>query len=586
MQSLTKQTLRIFWQHSKPYKLQIIIIALGLIAVLITDIAQPFLYRALVNYVSEADTISIAYPLKMVIYIFLMALLYNIGWRGIIMATNVFQGKAKRDLYQKCYNYVMGHSTDFFNNNFVGGLVSKIGRYDRAYETIADEIIFGAGRTALLMLFIFISLAYQIPVAAFILGGWIIMYLIITLKLNKYRFTYDLAASQQDTVATGHLADTITNSSTVKLFATELKERALFKDITHEQYLRRRKSWDISNYIDMFQGGMMIILEFSLLYVALRLWQAGNITVGDFVLLQSFMLSVFQHLWNIGRNMRQLYQGMADANEMTEILQTPYEVHDRPNSQKISINHGAVDFNNITFTYKNNSTIFKKFNLSIEAGERVALVGPSGGGKSTIVKLLFRFYDVSNGKIEIDGQDIAQATQASLREQISLVPQDPILFHRSILENIRYAKPKATLKEVIAAAKAAHCHEFINLLPQRYETMVGERGVKLSGGERQRVAIARAILKNAPILVLDEATSSLDSESESLIQDALQTLMKGKTTIVIAHRLSTIMAMDRIVVIENGKIAEQGKHEELLKAQAGKYQKLWHIQAGSFATTE
>jgi ATP-binding cassette subfamily B protein len=291
---------------------------------------------------------------------------------------------------------------------------------------------------------------------------------------------------------------------------------------------------------------------------------------------------VFHKLWNVGRNMRRVYQAIADGNEMTEMLLTPHEVQDVENAGLLKVNSGKIEFNHTSFSYKDQESIFNDFNLSISGGERVALVGPSGGGKSTIVKLLFRSYDLTGGGIEIDGQDISKVTQESLREQISLVPQDPILFHRSILENIRYAKPEATEKEVIAAAKAAHCHEFIEKLSSKYETMVGERGVKLSGGERQRVAIARAILKNAPILVLDEATSSLDSESESLIQDALKTLMQGKTTIVIAHRLSTIMAMDRIVVIEDGQITEQGKHEELLKDKDGKYQKLWHIQAGGF----
>ncbi|OGE95207.1 MAG: hypothetical protein A3H72_00060 [Candidatus Doudnabacteria bacterium RIFCSPLOWO2_02_FULL_48_8] len=227
--------------------------------------------------------------------------------------------------------------------------------------------------------------------------------------------------------------------------------------------------------------------------------------------------------------------------------------------------------------------MFKNFSLSIQGGERVALIGPSGGGKTTIVKLLFRFFDMQGGGISIDGQNIAQVTQESLRANISLVPQEPILFHRSLYDNIAYAKPQASEQEVYRAAKLAHCHEFIMSFPLEYETFVGERGLKLSGGERQRVAIARAILKDSPILVLDEATSSLDSESEHLIQDAMKKLMLGKTTIVIAHRLSTIMQMDRIIVIDKGQVAEEGKHTELIKAKQGIYQKLWQIQAGGFA---
>ncbi|HEX3099618.1 MAG TPA: ABC transporter ATP-binding protein [Patescibacteria group bacterium] len=582
MQSTTKQTLRIFWQHSKKYKLYIAIIVFGSAVVMASESIQPFFYRALLNFVAAGDHGSLHKPLMQVLYIGISSLTFNLGWRFLMHANNRFQAKTKRDLYRSCYNYVLNHSSGFFSNNFVGGLVSKMGRYDRAFETIADEIIFGAGRAILYLVIIFIVLLVNIPVAGLVIGVWIVFHLTVSLYLNKFRFKYDLASSAQDTIVTGHLADTITNANTIKVFASEGKEKHGFSLLTQEQFVRRLKSWDISNYIDIFSGSSMIILEVALMYVAVKLWQVDKITVGDFVLLQAYMLTVIHNIWGIGRNMRQLYQSMADANEMTEMLMTPHEVQDWAASQILQVKAGAIAFKDATFSYKEQTTIFEKFNLAIAGGERVALVGPSGGGKSTIVKLLFRFYDLNSGSIEIDGQDISKVTQVSLREQVSLVPQDPILFHRSILENIRYAKPEATQSEVIAAAKAAHCHEFIEQLGQKYETLVGERGVKLSGGERQRVAIARAILKNAPILVLDEATSSLDSESESLIQDALKTLMHGKTTIVIAHRLSTIMAMDRIVVIEDGKITEQGKHEELLKAQEGKYQKLWHIQSGSY----
>lgn len=583
MQPLTRQTLRIFWQHSKRYKLQMLFIALGLGVVIASETIQPFFYRALLNYVAAGDHSSIRQPVIDVLLVTLTSVTFNIGWRSLIHINNRFQAKTKRDLYRTCYNYILNHSSAFFSNNFVGGLVAKMGRFDRAYETIADEITFGAGRVFVYLLIIFFVLLWNIPVAALVIGVWVILHLSISLYLNKFRLKYDLASAEQDTVATGHVADTIANANTIKVFASEDKEKSLFGQITKEQFYRRLKTWDISNYIDIFSGGSMVVLEFTLMYVAVRLWQVDKITVGDFALLQIYMLDVFNNLWNVGRNMRQLYQSVADGNEMTEMLLTPHEVADLPGAEEIKVSAGKIDFKNTAFAYKEQVDIFTDFNLSITGGERVALVGPSGGGKSTIVKLLFRFYDLTGGKIEIDGQDISQVTQTSLREQISLVPQDPILFHRSILENIRYATPDATEEQVIAAAKAAHCHEFIDRLPDKYSTFVGERGVKLSGGERQRVAIARAILKNAPILVLDEATSSLDSESESLIQDALKTLMQGKTTIVIAHRLSTIMAMDRIVVIEDGKITEQGKHEELLKAQEGKYQKLWHIQAGGFA---
>ena len=583
MQGLTKQTLKIYWQHTKKYWPQLIVVVLGIALVTATDLTQPFMYKNLLNFVAGPDRSDISYPLTLVGFITLLAIGFNIGWRAVIAAANIFMGKTKRDLYRTCYDYVLNHSAGFFSDNFVGGLVAKMGRFDRSYERVADEIVFGGGRTIFLIIFTIGVLALNIPTAALLMGIWVVIYVICSVGINRYRMRYDLAASEQDSKTTAQLADSITNATTIKLFASERYEKKLFKGVTEEQYLRRRKAWDFSNYTDAVQGALMVTLEFSTMWLAVHLWQQEKITVGDFALLQAYMLILFHHLWDFGRNLRGLYQSMADANEMTEILTKPHAVADAPSAKKLRVPNGEIELKGVTFKYLEKQKVFSDFNLQIAGGERVAFVGPSGGGKTTIVKLLFRFYDIDKGAVLIDGQDIAQVAQESLRSNISLVPQDPILFHRSLMENIKYAKPGASDKEAIAAAKAAHCHEFISKLPKGYDTLVGERGVKLSGGERQRVAIARALLKNAPILVLDEATSSLDSESEHLIQDALQTLMRGKTTIVIAHRLSTIMAMDRIIVIDNGRVTEQGKHEELLKAKQGKYQTLWHIQAGSFA---
>jgi ATP-binding cassette subfamily B protein len=272
---------------------------------------------------------------------------------------------------------------------------------------------------------------------------------------------------------------------------------------------------------------------------------------------------------------------MANAKEMVEVMDKVSDVQDVLSAKQLTVSKGAIEFKKVDFGYNATRKILREISLSIKPGEKIALVGSSGAGKSTVTKLLLRLFNLNKGKILIDGQDIAKVTQDSLRQNIALVPQDPILFHRSLKDNIRYGKPDATEEELIAASKQAHCHEFITALPEGYDSLVGERGVKLSGGERQRVAVARAILMNAPILILDEATSSLDSESEALIQDALTKLMEGKTVIAIAHRLSTIMQMDRIIVMQEGRILDEGKHEDLL-TRDGLYKSLWSIQAGGF----
>jgi len=270
---------------------------------------------------------------------------------------------------------------------------------------------------------------------------------------------------------------------------------------------------------------------------------------------------------------------------MSELLCTPHEIVNDSRALPLIVQRGEIRFRDVDFRYRDGGAILSQFNMRVEGGEKIALVGPSGAGKTTVTKLLLRLYAVDGGTIDIDGQDIAKITLESLRDAIAFVPQDPVLFHRSLMENIRYGRKDATESEVIEAARKAHCHEFISALPKGYGTFVGERGVKLSGGERQRIAIARALLKNAPILVLDEATSSLDSESESLIQDALETLMQGKTVIIIAHRLSTISKMDRIIVIEDGRVVAEGRHDQLI-AQGGRYQTLWNIQAGGFLDSD
>jgi ATP-binding cassette subfamily B protein len=397
----------------------------------------------------------------------------------------------------------------------------------------------------------------------------------------RWKLKTDIERSTADSEVGGACADSVSNINTVQLFSGSEFENRRFGEVKERWRKLQRRGWWQGETIFAVQGIFMIAMEIGLLYLGALWWTQGNFTAGDFVFLQSYILMVIHHAWDLTRGFRAIFEATADAKEMTEILKTRHEIRDRIGAHELKVKNGKIDFKKVQFYFQSNRRVLNKFILSIKSKEKVALVGPSGAGKSTVIKLLLRLFDLKGGRILIDGHDIAKVFQDSLRDNIALVPQESILFHRTIMDNIRYGRREATDEEVIEAAKKAHCHEFIKNLSNGYNTYVGERGVKLSGGERQRVAIARAILKNAPILILDEATSSLDSESESLIQEALRELMKNKTVIVIAHRLSTIMQMDRIVVMDQGKVAASGTHNDLLE-EDGIYQKLWRIQAGGF----
>jgi ATP-binding cassette subfamily B protein len=582
--AFVKQTLKIFWQHSIRYPWCVAALFFGIIIVTAVQTYIPLLYRDLINIASLGNTHDNATrAFHVVVLILIVNTLRTAIWRFTNFVNNYFQPKVMNDLMNTCYRYLQKHSLGYFNSNFVGSLVTKVRRYERAFEQIADQVTFDLGRSLLDTVAMLTILLWQYRTLGIIVLGWCILFLFFSYAYSVFKLPYDIKRAATDTQTTAQLADSITNNINIKLFASYGEENERFYGVTRQQFLMRKKSWDLSTWGDVTQGVMMILLEFLIMYLAVINWERGLLNVGDIALLQTFLLRVFDKLWNTGKNIRSIYEALADANEMTEILLRPHEIQDMPRATSLQVKRGGVAFEDVSFTYHNGVEVFKHFNLTIAPGEHVALIGPSGGGKSTITKLLFRFYNLNRGSIRIDGQRIDQVTQDSLRSAFAFVPQEPILFHRTLMENIRYAKPQASDEEVVQAAKLAHAHEFISSFPAQYETLVGERGIKLSGGERQRVAIARAILKDAKILVLDEATSSLDSQSELYIQDALKKLMHNRTTVVIAHRLSTIMQMDRIVVIDSGAIIEEGKHQELLKVNQGMYQKLWGIQAGGFS---
>ena len=581
-----KDVLRAFWQAMKYSLPSLILILLGIIISCGAGIITPLFYRKFIDILisSQPDPAAAIPSLISILWvIFAWGAISWIGYRmaGFMSIRN--QARVMARIKQNAYEYILKHSYGFFADNFAGSITQRIGRMARAYERISDRFFWSILPLAIQLIGIAFILWQINPAFTWILLVWVAAFSAIQYGISLYRLPYDVKAAEEDSKVTGYLADTISNQNAVQLFNGFEREYSGFWKRNSSQADLTIRSWNIGEFSTAIQSASIVIVEFLVFYFAVHSWAEGAITVGTFTLIQMYFLGIGDKLWSISGVVRDLYQSYADSKEMLEMLLLPHEVKDIPLAKPLPESvSGEIAFEHATFGFSEAREVLSDFSLKIRAGEKVALIGPSGAGKSTFVRLLLRLYNLASGKITIDGQDIAESTLESLRKNIAFVPQDPVLFHRSLMENIRYGREDATNEEVVRAAKLAHCDDFIRGFPSGYETLVGERGVKLSGGERQRVAIARAILRNAPILVLDEATSSLDSHSESLIQEALETLMKGKTTIVVAHRLSTIRMMDRIIVLEDGKVLEEGSHAELAAKEGGLYQKLWNLQAGGF----
>lgn len=577
-----------FWQGIRPYKWSLFFLIFGVVAVNIVGAIVPLFYKQFFDIItSGTDKIMIGHVLiKIIVYI---AMLHGVIWvlyRSYNFCNSNFQANVMAKLKQQAYDYLTQHSYGFFSNNFTGSLVQRVNRFARAFERMADRILWDMCSLFIKVISIIVIISFINRWIALVILIWAAVFLSFNIIFSIWKIKYDIAVAEIDSKTTAYLADTITNQNTVSLFSRFHFESKGYKNITDQQAKIQAFNWNLTNIIEAGQNFLGFGIEFLLFYFTIKYWQQGLVTVGFFVLLQAYLINLMDQLWGFTRIIRDVYQAYADAKEMVEIMKLPHEIQDAPMAKELHVDQGQIEFLNLNFRFNETRKVLENINLVIKPGERVALIGPSGAGKTTFVKLLLRLYQPTSGHILIDGQDIQQVTQGSLRKNISMVPQDPILFHRTLSENIAYGKPNASKKDIKEAAELAHCDEFIKNLPQGMETFVGERGIKLSGGERQRVAIARAILKNAPLLILDEATSSLDSHSEMLIQDALNTLMAGKTTIVIAHRLSTIQKMDRIIVVDNGNIIEEGSHADLLAKEDSLYKKLWTLQAGGFLSTD
>lgn len=569
----------------KPKKWILFVLALSIAAANVVIIIIPVYYKRFFDLITMAGTDKSATVGNLLSIIVTVAALNGLFWlfyRIATLANNNFQPATIARLKQQSYDYLMEHSHSFFANNFTGSLVQKVNRFARSFERLSDNLLWNILPLLVRVIAIFLVVFFINHFIALVILAWVAVFLSFNLFFSRWKLKYDIKTAEIDSKATGYLADTITNQNTVALFSGFEREKNGFQNVTNEQAKATKFAWNLDAVVEAGQALLGFAIEFVLFYFAIKYWEMGLVTVGVFVLLQTYIIGLIHQLWGFTRLVRDIYQSYADAKELVEITLLPHEIKDVPGAKELKVSNGEVEFRNLSFRFSETREVLSNVNLTINPGEKVALVGPSGAGKTTFTRLLLRLYSPTKGEILIDGQDIAKTTQNSLRKNIAMVPQDTVLFHRTLAENIGYGKPNAPKEEIEKVAVLAHCDEFINDLPQGLETYVGERGIKLSGGERQRVAIARAILKNAPILILDEATSSLDSRSEALIQDALNVLMKEKTTIVIAHRLSTIQKMDRIIVIDKGKIIEEGSHKDLLERSGSLYRKLWTLQAGGF----
>ncbi len=581
----SKEIFRLFWKTSVPYKhRRNLAIFFAMLTLVVTIFVGPLIIAQLLSIIQH-NQLHDSKNLWTLIALYGASELWSsvIGWRLVLYLAWTFETAMQRDLYAQCFSKLTNQTLFFHSNKFGGSLVSQTNKLVGAVESFWDTIIWS-------VLPLVVSLVGSIIVLSTLLWQYALFLLIfsIVFSLVVYYGSKPMAKltkkeAKASNKLNGQLADVISNVLAVKSSGAEATEQKFFAKTVSSW---RNSSLDVMHgflKVSTIYSSINMVIKIGAIAFAVYAAQNDLVSVASVYLIITYTGSVAHELWNMNGIMRNYNRIIGNANDMVEILQTPTTLIDK-SSSKLEVTSGEISMDKITFTHDEGQgdTLFHDFSLDIKPGEKIGLVGASGSGKTTLTKLLLRFADIDSGKITIDGQDISEVTQASLRAKIAYVPQEPLLFHRSVRENIAYGRPDATDAEIEEAAKKAGAYDFIVGLKDGFDTMVGERGIKLSGGQRQRVAIARAILKDAPILVLDEATSALDSESEALIQKSLETLMENRTSIVIAHRLSTIAKLDRIIVLKNGKIVEDGSHDELINKKRGVYAKLWARQSGGF----
>lgn len=581
---ITREIHKLFWEANFVDKKRLFLTYFARIPALAAynvfiPLASAYAVQAMIN--KQFDLVN-----KYVLWVLLLSIFYCIFWAigGIAISTQAIKGS--KYVQNKVFESFLNKDYDFYTNAFFGSLGAQAARIRDSYNTYGEIVTLILAKQITIVVAGVAVIAFQSITLALITLIAIFFVLSYTVLTSSWRLQFRRRTSEASSEVAGSIGDSLTHGTTVKSFAMEDYEmQRLQKPLTHwakEQY----RTW--VTYVPADAGRMLLaaITTAVLLFYSARLYQQGQISITIVILIQLYVIKLVASTLDIAEMIKRYEEAMGNAYEPIKTMTTPINIKDPVNPEKIkpSASH-ILEFQSVSYQYpeaaKSHFAV-KNFTLVVKPGEKVGLVGYSGSGKTTLTKLLLRFMDVNQGSISIDGLNVKSVAQKNLREVISYVPQEPLLFHRSIAENISYAKPHATQSEVVKAAKMAYVDEFAEHLPKGYDTLVGERGVKLSGGQRQRVAIARALLKNSPILVLDEATSALDSKSEKYIQDGLAQLMKHRTSLVIAHRLSTLQRMDRLVVMDNGHIVQSGTHKELLKDKNGIYAKLWNHQSGGY----
>lgn len=577
LELIPRTPLAFFLYAIKPHKKWAIFAVLVMIIASGVSAGSSYLFKLIIEAVEAGDLQSaLFWGLMFPVVLFFIQAMYRLsGYATANLATRI-----NRTTADNLHIYLLSHSHSYFINRFAGSVVNKIRNVIGALEEIIPDIIFGH-----LNVFIGFLVTFSLIFSVDLYSALLFLGLIVALfYINKY-----LAPEKQrlakinaevGTALQGRAVDLLSNISVVRQYVRRDYELVELRKITTKRYFASLENWIYTEKLLFINTLVLFLFSFGMFWSLVSKWGDGAISTGDFVMVIALVSGISSSLLFIGRAFNAMARTVGELREGLEDLLIDYDIVDKDNSEELKIKNSSISWRNVNFKFDENQ-VFSNFNLEIPAGQRVGLVGSSGAGKTTFVSLLLRQHELDNGEILIDGQNIATVTQDSLREAIAVVPQEPSLFHRTIRENIAYGNIGATFENIVEVSKKANAHEFIEKLPNGYDTMVGERGIKLSGGQKQRVAIARAMLKNAPILILDEATSALDSESEVLIQQALHKLMEGKTVVAIAHRLSTLREMDRIIVLEGGKIIEDGDHGSL-KDVGGVYARLWGHQSGGF----